>query len=251
MSDKQRPYDQEMEVTEHLNELRKRLLWSFMVFVLFFIIGFIYVEDIFRFFENDSQFEFIVLGPGEILWIYMIIASTVAVALTLPFLSLQIWLFVKPGLTPKEQKVTVTYIPVIFLLFVGGLLFGYLVIKDLILNFLLSLNAGMFEEMFTAEKYFRFIMQVTLPFAFFFEIPVISMFLTSLGIISPMFLKKVRKYAYLVLVILGTMLSPPDFILQLVVAIPLIVLYEVAIMTSQFVYRRKLAAEQEMSMDSQ
>ncbi|MBO8155020.1 MAG: twin-arginine translocase subunit TatC [Bacillaceae bacterium] len=250
MSEQNRPYDQEMEVTEHLSELRKRLLWSFLVFVLFFIVGFIYVEDIFRFFENDAQFEFIVLGPGEILWIYMIIASIVAVALTLPFLSLQIWLFVKPGLTPKERRVTITYIPAIFLLFVGGLFFGYFVIKDLILNFLLSLNEGMFEEMFTAEKYFRFIMQVTLPFAFFFEIPIISMFLTSLGIINPMVLKKVRKYAYFVLVILGTMLSPPDFILQLVVAIPLIVLYEVAIVTSQVVYRRKLAEEDELPMDS-
>lgn len=83
-------------------------------------------------------------------------------------------------------------------------------------------------------------MQTTIPFAFFFEVPLIAMFLTSLGILDPKVMKKTRKYAYLILVILGAMLSPPDFVLQLLVAGPLILLYEIAIFMSGIVYRRRM-----------
>lgn len=231
--------DQEMNYTEHLEELRTRLLWIFGFFVVFFIAGFVFVEEIYQYFVNNIDYQLTVLGPFDILWIYLMLASMVAITGTLPILSLQIWLFVKPALTPKEQKVSLSYIPAIFLLFLGGLAFGYFLIQPLIFNFLLSLGQDMFQTMFTVEKYFKFLVRVTLPFAIFFEIPIIVMFLTSLGIVNPMVLRKVRKYAYFVLVIIGTMISPPDFILQLVVAFPLIVLYEVSIMLSSVVQRRR------------
>ncbi|MFC0523236.1 twin-arginine translocase subunit TatC [Pontibacillus salicampi] len=228
-----------MNYTEHLEELRTRLLWIFGFFVVFFIAGFVFVEEIYQYFVNNIDYQLTVLGPFDILWIYLMLASMVAITGTLPILSLQIWLFVKPALTPKEQKVSLSYIPAIFLLFLGGLAFGYFLIQPLIFNFLLSLGQDMFQTMFTVEKYFKFLVRVTLPFAIFFEIPIIVMFLTSLGIVNPMVLRKVRKYAYFVLVIIGTMISPPDFILQLVVAFPLIVLYEVSIMLSSVVQRRR------------
>lgn len=82
------------------------------------------------------------------------------------------------------------YIPALFILFLVGLLFGYFVIKDLILQFLLNLGDGLVNEMFTAANYFKFILQITLPFAVFFEVPLIAMFLTSLGIIEPSFMRK-------------------------------------------------------------
>src|SRR5699024_11328136 len=88
-------------------------------------------------------------------------------------ISLQIWLFIKPRLTKNERRSSLGYIPAIFLLFVIGLVFGYLVFIKLILPFLLSLNDGMFNELFTVERYFRFLIRLTLPFALLFEIPVI------------------------------------------------------------------------------
>jgi len=168
-----------------------------------------------------------------------LLASLIAIAGTLPFFCLQIWSFVRPALTPKEQKVSLSYIPAVFILFIAGLAFGYFLIQPLIFDFLLSLGEGKFNVSFTVDKYFKFLMRITLPFAVFFEIPIIVMFLTSLGIVSPAFLRRVRKYAYFVLVIVGTMISPPDFILQLVVAFPLIVLYEVSIFLSSVVDRRR------------
>ncbi len=231
--------EKEMEVTEHIGELRKRLLWTLFFFIVFFIVGFIYVEEIYHFFTSDLEFDLVALGPGEIFWIYIMIASVIAITATIPIFCLQAWGFVRPGLTPKEKKVTLAYIPAIFLLFILGLLFGYTIVNNFIIPFLLNLSEGMLVNMFSADKYFRFLLYFTLPFAFFFEIPLIAMFLTSLGILNPRGMKKIRKYAYFVIVILGTMLSPPDFILQFFVIIPLIVLYEIAIITSSVVYRKK------------
>src|SRR5690625_3496349 len=97
----------------------------------------------------------------------------------------------------------------------------------------------MFNELFTVEKYFRFLFRITIPFALIFEIPIITMFLTSLGILSPDFLRKMRKYAYFILLIVGALVTPPDVFLQLVVAFPLFLLYEISIYFSSIVHRRK------------
>ncbi|WP_077625055.1 twin-arginine translocase subunit TatC [Sediminibacillus massiliensis] len=238
-----------MNMTGHLSELRNRIIWTAVVFLVFFITGFVFVKEIYGFFVNDLDFTLNVISPGEIIWIYFTMASIVGLVGTIPFLSLQIWLFVKPGLTPRERKVSLAYIPATFLLFTGGLVFGYFIFIDLILPFLLSLNDGMFNEIFTVDKYFRFLLRVTIPFAILFEIPIVTMFLTSLGVLTPAFMRKTRKYAYLILVIIGTMISPPDFVLQLVVAVPLILLYEISIFLSDITYRRKQRQHEKFMQD--
>lgn len=239
-------HGKEMNMTEHLGELRKRLIWTAIVFVLFFAAGFLYVREIYAFFVKDLEFTLNVISPGEIIWIYFTMASLVGLVATIPFLCLQIWLFIKPGLTSHEQKVSLSYIPATFLLFITGLTFGYYIFTGLILPFLLSLNDGMFNEMFTVDRYFKFLLRVTLPFAVLFEIPIVTMFLTSLGVLTPAFMRKTRKYAYLILVVIGTIISPPDFVLQLIVAVPLILLYEISIFLSGFVYRRKIKKQREI-----
>ncbi|MFG6148749.1 twin-arginine translocase subunit TatC [Halobacillus sp. B23F22_1] len=242
--------DIEMNMTDHLSELRKRIIYSLLSFIVFFIAGFIYIREIYGFLEDDIPIQLSVTSPGEIVWIYFTLASIIALIGSLPMLCLQLWLFIKPALTPKEKKVSLAYIPAVFFLFIAGLAFGYTVFVQLILPFLLSLNDGMFNELFTVERYFRFVFRVTIPFALLFEIPIIVMFLTSLGLINPELLSKIRKYAYFVLIIIGTMISPPDFILQIVVAVPLILLYEVSIVLSRVVYRKKLKAHQEFMEDT-
>ncbi|ASK63390.1 twin-arginine translocase subunit TatC [Virgibacillus phasianinus] len=237
--------EKEMNVTGHLSELRNRLIVTAIFFVIFFIVGFIYVKDIYGFFVNDLDFTLNVISPGEIIWIYFSMAGLVALVGTIPILCLQIWLFIKPGLTPNEQKASLAYIPAIFILFIIGLTFGYILFIKLILPFLLSLNEGMFNELFTVDKYFKFMLHVTIPFAILFEIPIIAMFLTSLGIITPDYMRKVRKYAYFILVIIGTIVTPPDFVLQTIVAVPLIILYEISIYCSRAVYKKKLKKHQE------
>src|SRR5699024_8856124 len=212
---------------------------------MLFSLVYMFVRDIYRFFENDIDCKLTVTSPGDIIWIYLIMASLIAIIVTLPMLSLQIWLFIKPGLPKTERRSSLGYIPAIFLFFVIGLVFGYLVFIKLILPFLLSLNDGMFNELFTVERYFRFMIRLTLPFALLFEIPVIMMFLTSIRILTTQFLRKTRKYAYFILLIVGALITPPDVILQLAVAVPLFLLYEISIYLSVIVYRRKVKRHKE------
>lgn len=233
--------EKEMNVISHISELRNRLIVTAIIFALFFFVGFYFMKDIYAFFEQDFDFDFklTILSPGDIIWIYFTIAGIVAVICTLPIIMLQLWLFISPGLKSNERKATLAYIPATFLLCVGGLVFGYFLFIKMILPFLLSLNDGMFQEMFTVSKYFKFLFRITIPFAIFFEIPIISMFLTSLGIMTPAFMRKTRKYAYFILLIAGALLTPPDVFLQLVVAVPLFIIYEISIYLSSVVYKRK------------
>lgn len=237
--------DQEMNYVEHLGELRKRIILTLVTFIAFFVVGFLYHRPIQSYFLNDVSFELHMTSPGEIIWIVFTIASIIAIAATLPMFSFQLWLFIRPALTKVEKRVSLMYIPFIFILFIAGLVFGYFIFIKFIMPFLLDLNDGMFTEIYTVERYFKFLFRVTVPFAVFFEIPLILMFLTSLGIVNPQFLIKIRKYAYLILVIMGTILSPPDFILQLVVAVPLILLYEISIVLSRIVFRKRMKRQRE------
>lgn len=229
----------EMNLVGHLTELRNRIIVTLIFFIIFFIIGFIYIKDIYGFFEADIDFKLTVTGIADIIWIYISMAGILAIVGTLPIFSLQLWLFIKPGLKKQERRASLSYVPAVFLLFVFGLVFGYLLFTNLIVPFLLSLNDGLFNELFTVDKYFKFMFKVTIPFALLFEIPIVTMFLTSLGILNPVFLRKSRKYAYLILLVLSALITPPDVFLQLIVAVPLFILYEISIYLSAVVERRK------------
>ena len=237
--------DKEMNLVGHLTELRNRIIVTLIFFVIFFIIGFVYIKDIYGFFEADIDFKLTVTGIAEIIWIYISIAGILAIVGTLPILSLQLWLFIKPGLKKHERRTSLAYVPAVFILFVMGLVFGYVLFTNLIVPFLLSLNDGMFNELFTVDKYFKFMFRVIIPFALLFEIPIVTMFLTSLGILNAQFLRKSRKYAYLILLIVGALITPPDIFLQLIVAFPLFILYEVSIYLSAIVERRKIKKHKE------
>jgi sec-independent protein translocase protein TatC len=237
--------DKELNLVDHLDELRKRIIWTLAAFIIFFIVGFVYVEEIYKWFVRDLDVKLIVLGPSDIIWVYLMLASIIAIAGTIPVLALQIWLFVKPALMPVERKITLSYIPALFLLFLVGLSFGYFVILPMVLDFLVNLGGDMLVTNFTAEKYFQFIMNMTIPFGVLFELPVVVMFLTSLGIINPYVLSKIRKYAYFVLIIIAVIITPPDFVSDFLVTIPLLFLYEISINLSKIVYKRKLKKEKE------
>lgn len=237
--------DKELNLVDHLDELRKRLIISIVAFIAFFIVGFIYVEEIYSWFVKDLDVKLIALGPSDILWIYFMLAGLIAIAGTIPVLALQIWLFVKPALKPNERKISLSYIPALFILFIVGLAFGYFIIFPMVLKFLVELSGDMLVANFTADKYFRFVMNMTLPFGVLFELPVVVMFLTSLGVINPFVLSKIRKYAYFALIIIAVIITPPDPMSDFLVTIPLLVLYEISINLSKIVYRKKLRKEKE------
>lgn len=235
--------DKELNLVDHLGELRKRLIIIAVTFLAFFILGFIFVEDIYRWLVKDLDIKLAVLGPSDIIWVYFMISSVIAIAATIPVFAFQLWLFVKPALMPNEIKITLSYIPALFILFIAGLAFGYFVIFPTVLNFLIELSGDLFVTNFTADRYFRFILNMTLPFAILFELPAVTMFLTSIGVINPYILQKLRKYAYFILVLIAITITPPDFMSDFLVTIPLLLLYEISISFSKIVFKRKQKKE--------
>lgn len=148
-----------------------------------------------------------------------------------------------PALTKEERKVTLSFIPGLFLLFMMGISFGYFVLFPIVLGFLMKLSAGQFETMFTADKYFRFMISLSLPFGFLFEMPLVVMFLTKLGILNPIRLAKARKLSYFALIVVSIMITPPDLISDILVIVPLLLLYEVSVTISKIVYKKRLISE--------
>ncbi|WP_409254273.1 twin-arginine translocase subunit TatC [Bacillus sp. SCS-153A] len=211
------------------------------IFIAFFLISFVFVKDIYNWIVHNLEFKLSVLGPLDIPWIYLMLAGVAAITFTLPILGYHIWAYISPALTSNERKESLIYIPLLFILFVTGMMFGYYLIFPQAFNFLVSLNEGSFQTFFTVEKYFRFLINMTVPVAFTFDLPIIIMFLTSIGIINPYSIKKLRKFVYFVLVVLSTMITPPDIVSAIIVVIPLILLFEISISISFIVYKRKIA----------
>nr|WP_057913707.1 twin-arginine translocase subunit TatC [Peribacillus muralis] len=234
----------QVHVMEHLQELRSRIIKTLIGFVVAFIGSFIYVQQIYELLVKDIDGKLAVLGPSDILWVYMMIAAVCAIAATIPLAAYQLWRFVAPALKPEERKVTSWFIPWLFILFIAGISFGYFVLFPIVLGFLTSLSAGQFEMVFTAEKYFRFMINLIVPFGILFEMPLVVMFLTRLGILNPTVLKKSRKLSYFGLVIISIVITPPDIISDILVIIPLLVLYEMSVQLSNIVYRKRLMKEE-------
>ncbi|MET1248297.1 twin-arginine translocase subunit TatC [Sporolactobacillus sp. STCC-11] len=234
--------EKKMSLIEHFNELRKRLISIFIVFVTSAAVMLFFTKKVYLWLVSDLGVtnKLAVLGPTEIVSVYFLIAGVVAIAVTIPFAAWQLWLFIAPALSVKERKVTLSYIPAIFLLFIAGLVFGYEVVFPNILHFLLGMNDGMFHVLFTTDRYFRFMINVVLPFGILFELPVIVVFLTNLGVLTPMRMKKMRRIAYFVLIVIGVVLSPPDFVSDTVMSIPLLLLYEICVTVASITYRRKM-----------
>lgn len=242
--------DSEMSLVQHLEDLRRRLIATLVFFVIMLIVSFVFVGKIYRFLVRPLLGQHLmVLGPAEPIRVYFMIAGIVALGVTLPFALFQLWKFVSPALMEKERKITLRFIPAIFLIFVGGVLFGYFVVFHMLLQVLLKIAREDFVVNLTAANYFGFLVNITLPFGFLFEMPLVMMFLTRLGIVTPKRLAKMRKYAYFVLVIIASILSPPELISHLSVAVPLILLYEISIMISRFAYRKKLESIEKANRD--
>ncbi len=235
----------EMNLVDHLTELRKRIIITLATFLVALCATFIFVRDIYTWLVRDLDRKLAILGPSDILWVYFMIAGVAAVAITIPVAGYQIWRFVKPGLQEREQRATLSYIPALAILFIIGLSFGYFILFPMVLGFLQGM-AGDFEAMYTAERYFTFMLYMTLPFGLLFEMPVVVMFLTKLGLLNPVRLSKFRKLAYFVLTIVAVLVTPPDPMSDILVIIPLFLLYEISIGLSRMVYRKQLEQSEQM-----
>lgn len=231
--------DEALTILEHLVEFRKRFVAVLLCFFLVFCVSFIYAGQVYEWLTIGFEQKLVVLGPNDILWIYVNLASILAFTVTLPFTVYQVWQFVKPALRQGEAGAILLYIPASFICFVLGLAFGFYFVSPAILQVLLQLGDGLFETQLTAQNYLTFLLNTTVPVAVLFELPVIVAFLTSIGILTPVFLTRYRRYAYFILLVLAVILTPADFISDLAMTVPLLLLYEVSVLLSYLIYKRK------------
>ncbi|WP_020006110.1 twin-arginine translocase subunit TatC [Salinicoccus albus] len=249
--------EEKREFTEHLEELRKRLLIVMYFFIAALVVGFFLSKPMIYQMQNAPWAREIQMHAFQVtdpLKIYLMVIIIIGFVIILPVIMYQLWAFISPGLHSNERKLTLSYIPIVFVLMLFGMAFGYFILVPYIIDFTFDLSSDMgIETTIGINQYFGFLLRTVIPFGFIFQMPILVLFLTQLGIITPMFLKKNRKYAYFILLVIAALIAPPDLMTHIMLTIPMIVLYEVSIYISKIGYRRYLKAEQktvEESLDS-
>ena len=217
--------------TAHLEELRDRLIKSLIAIGICFFITFWFQKDLFEILKGPvADTEFITTGIQEGFFTYLKVSLLAGLLLAAPVVLYQFWMFVAPGLYTKERRML---LPVVFLssfFFVGGALFGYFVVFPIGFKFLLSVTPSTIVPRLSMKEYLSFSSKLLLAFGVVFELPLVLTFMAKLGIVSVEQLKKNRKYAILLFFVGAAILTPPDVVTQVMMAIPLMGLYELSIL---------------------
>lgn len=233
----------------HLEELRKRLIACAIVIGIGFAISYAFSERLFQLLieplravmPEDSHLIF--TGLPEMFLTYLKVALVTGVLVAAPFLFYELWMFVAPGLYRNEKRLAVPFVVSSSILFVGGALFGYLVVFPLGFKFFIGFSSEYVKALPSVKQYFSFSLKLLLAFGIVFELPVVIFFLTKLGLVTPELLKRKRKYAILLAFVTSAILTPPDVITQCMMAGPLIVLYEIGIFIARLARRKDVEDE--------
>lgn len=241
------PNEHEQSIIEHLEELRSRLFKTAIFFIVAIFVGFYTAEPIIRYIkltDEASQFTLHAFKVTDPLSVYLTVTLLVAMLITSPLLLYQLWAFATPGLYESERKATLKYIPYSVILFLGGISFGYFVLFPFVMKFMTGLATDL-EILPTIgiNDFFTFLFKLVIPFGFIFQLPVIALFFSRIGLLDPKLMIKFRKYSYFVLFVIAVLLAPPDVISYIIISIPLFILYEISIKIAQFGYRKYEAAE--------
>jgi sec-independent protein translocase protein TatC len=173
---------------------------------------------------------------------------TAGFILAFPFILWQFWKFISPALYERERKNAKVFITVASLLFFLGVLFGYFVIVPMSVNFLATFSvSSVVKNQFNIASYISMVKTAVIASGLYFELPIILYFLTKLGLVTPTFLRTYRKYAVVIILIISAIVTPPDVVSQITVAIPMLLIYEVSIWISAVVVRNKKRDEQKTS----
>ncbi len=234
----------EMPFLDHLEELRWRIIKALISVVLFTIIAFFFSDYVLNWlllpsFKVNAQISLQVLKVQAVFIIKLEIALLVGVVLSIPVILYQIWTFLAPGLHSNERK----YIwPIIFFAMISfsiGASFAYYIIIPYALDFFLALAPENVTNNIAIDFYFGFLIRLLIVFGIVFELPVLSLILAKMGLITPDFLKKYRRHAIVLFFVAAAILTPPDPTTQLFLALPLILLYEFTILILYFFSKRK------------
>lgn len=227
-----------MSFFEHLGDLRKRIFHALFFILIFFLISWHFREAIYNWLSVPIlQFldnKLVYTSLTEPIMMYIKLSFISALFMGSPFLFLQLWLFISPGLYQKEKRYVLPFIVMATVFFILGGAFGYYVVFPMYVKFLLGFGQE-FNQLIKIKEYFSLILTVLLGLACMFELPVMVFLLSKLGLVTSRFLLKYFKYAVVLIFIIAALLTPtPDIINQSIFAVPTILLYLLSILIARF-----------------
>lgn len=242
--------DKPLPIRSHLLELRRRLTYSVVAVLICAALAFVFHREILRLLMEPAE-QFVDLPFGKPVYTdlteYLSIAAKTSLLVglfaSLPFVLFQIVMFVAPGLNPNERRYIYALIPVSVLTFAAGALFGYRILFPPMVNFLLNFGGDVAIPMIRIGRYMDLMLRLLFWMGLIFEMPVIAFFLARIGVLSPDFLARHRRYALVLAFILGAIITPTfDPLNQLLVSAPIIVLYEASVWIAKLAARSRRRA---------
>lgn len=248
----------EMPFLDHLEELRWRILWSLLALVICSVVGFVIVyyfgvlelliRPIRPLLDEANRLKY--FSPVDPFFITLKLALVVGIILAFPVIVYQVWGFLAPALERHERRVIIPSLYLGLVLFAAGVAMAYFVALPLSLIFLMGFQADYLEQSIEVGRYLGFVTRVLVAFGLVFELPVVVMILTALGLITPDGLRSKRRHAIVAITIVASMLSPGDVITVTVLMMaPLILLYEFGIVLSSTIHRRRERHQLQASAD--
>lgn len=240
----------DMPFLDHLEELRWRILWSLIAIVIFSVIGFFLVT---RFallgiliapiepFLDDSKLKF--LSPTEPFFITLKLALLTGVLIASPIVGYQVWAFLAPALRPEEKRAIMPTLTFGLLLFMTGVAMAYYIALPVTLEFTMGFQTESLEQSIVIGEYLSVVIRLLLAFGIVFEMPVVIVASTAMGLVTPEFLADKRRHAIALITVVSAVITPGDVLtITLLMMVPLILLYEVSITLSKLVVRRRSIA---------
>jgi sec-independent protein translocase protein TatC len=230
-----------MSFFDHLTELRTRIMWSLGAAGVGLVISLYFTERVMKYLiDHVLRIKPVFTSPTEAFWTYMKVAMILGLFIAMPVVLWNVWGFVAPGLHKHERKYAVPFVIIGSLLFLLGGAFALLVVVPFAVQFLVNFGVQQgLQAMLSISSSIDFVLKFTLAFGLVFELPVLITLLSMLGIVTPQFLSKNRKYAILINFVIAAILTPtPDVLNQTLMAGPLILLYEVGIISARIFGKR-------------
>jgi len=244
-----------MPFLEHLEELRWRILWSVLSITVGAVVGFalVYYYNVLelliapvRAAADDPDLKLIYLSPADSFFVTLRLAIYAGLLMAFPIVTYQIWSFLSPALDKHEKRAIVPALYLGLLLFMAGVAMAYFVALPITLEFFEKFQTASLEPTLEINQTLGYIVKLLLGFGFVFELPIVIMVLSALGLVTPEFLRTKRRHAIVLITVLASFITPGDVItLTISMMIPLVLLYELSIVLSAGIYRGRRRRERE------